>query len=80
MQSDKTLALTGKAPVHADPTYVSYNKQPVIYDDSDHCNGMRYQLLVKAVSKDGAVTADTSGIAVNNATEITLLHIGSNQL
>ena len=72
LQSNETLALTGKAPVHADPNYVNYNKQPIIYDDSDPCNGMRYQLLMKAVSKDGAITADTSAIAINNATEITL--------
>ncbi len=67
------LIMKGKAPAHADPSY--YNKKnriPVINQDTTgmNCSGMRYELIVKAVNKDGTVTADTSGLHVNNATEV----------
>lgn len=64
--------MRGKAPVHADPNYVGYNKIPVVYDDRDSCRGMRWELLGKAVSRDGVVTADSNGIMVRGATEIVL--------
>ncbi len=68
----QTLALKGKAPVHVDPSYVGYNKQPIIYDDADKCAGMGFEILIKAVSKDGKITTDTSSVSVKNASEITL--------
>lgn len=71
--STNILALKGKAPSHADPSYFNENKEPVIYKDPNNCNGMRFQLLVKALHKDGTVTTDTSGIHINNATEVVLL-------
>lgn len=67
------LVLKGKAPAHVDPNYVRYNRQPVIYDDSTSCRGMRFELQVKANVKDGHVTADTNGITVKNASEIVLM-------
>jgi alpha-L-fucosidase 2 len=66
------LALKGKAPVHVEPSYVNDKKQPIVYDDTDMCHGMRFELLAKAESKDGIVLTDTSGITVKNASEITL--------
>jgi alpha-L-fucosidase 2 len=66
------LALKGKAPSHVDPSYVGYNKVPIVYDDTDPCRGMRFELLAKAESKDGKISADTSGITINQASEITL--------
>lgn len=66
------LYLGGKAPVHADPEYVEYNKQPIIYSDMDHCRGMRYVLLAKALNKGGTLRADTSGITIEHSSEITL--------
>jgi alpha-L-fucosidase 2 len=65
------LVLKGKAPVHVEPSYVN-KKDPIKYDDADQCHGMRFELLAKAVSKDGAISTDTSGISVKNASEITL--------
>ncbi len=67
------LRLTGKAPAHADPNYVRYNAQPVIYGDSTGCRGMRFALRVKVQTTDGTVTTDTAGIRIQNATEATLL-------
>lgn len=69
--SNSQLALNGKAPAHADPNYVS-KPEPVIYEDPSGCNGMRFQLLVKAVAKDGTVKADTSGISIANSTYVTV--------
>lgn len=66
------LSLKGKAPKHVDPSYVNYNKEPIIYDSLDRCHGMRYVLLAKAVNRDGKVTVDTSGIHISGATQFTL--------
>lgn len=66
------VVMKGEAPSHADPNYVRYNPEPVIYDAADACRGMRYELRIKAQHKDGRVTADTSGLHVSNATEVVL--------
>ena len=67
------LLLNGKAPAHVDPSY--YNpkeREHVLYEDTSGCNGMRFQYRIKAVAKDGKVSADTSGMHVRNATEVLL--------
>ncbi|MES1221115.1 MAG: glycoside hydrolase family 95 protein [Bacteroidota bacterium] len=66
------LTMKGKAPAHADPSYFNENKEPVTYVDATGCNGMRYELIVRAIHKDGAIVTDTSGIHVSNASEVTL--------
>ena len=65
--------MQGKAPAHADPSYYNVHKEPIVYDDTSGCNGMRYQLRLKAITNDGNVTTDTSGIHINNASEVVLL-------
>lgn len=69
---DNEFIMKGKAPAHVDPSYLD-SKNPVIYDDTSGCNGMRFQLRVKAVSQKGIITIDTSGIHVRNATKVLLL-------
>lgn len=67
------LRLQGKAPAHVDPSY--YNepgREPVIYTDTNGCNGMRFRVCVKAAAKDGTVQTNTAGITVTNATEVVL--------
>lgn len=66
------LLLKGKAPAHADPNYVN-SKNPIIWEDANNCAGMRYELIVRAINKDGLVKTDTSGISVTNASEVILL-------
>ncbi len=66
------MVMSGKAPAHADPNYVDYNPEPVVYEDPAGCRGMRYQLRVKARNKGGTVTADTAGLHVSNAGEVVL--------
>jgi len=67
------LALKGKAPAHADPSYYNDNKDPIIYEDTNDCRGMRFEMLVKALHKDGTISTDTAGIHISNASEVTLL-------
>jgi len=66
------LVMNGEASSHADPNYVTYNPKPVLYDSTDVCRGMRYELRVKAKNKGGQVTADAQGLHVRNATEVVL--------
>ncbi|MFD1255243.1 glycoside hydrolase N-terminal domain-containing protein [Mucilaginibacter terrae] len=69
---NNVLALSGKAPAHVEPSYVNYKKDPIVYDDNDHCKGMRYTLLVKAVSNDGKITGHNSDITIKDASAVTL--------
>lgn len=67
------LLLNGKAPAHVDPSYYNpKDREHVLYEDTSGCNGMRFQYRIKAIAKDGKVTADTSGMQVRNATEVLL--------
>ncbi len=66
------LLLRGKAPAHSDPSYYNDNKEPVVYGDTSGCNGMRFELAVKAVHKDGMIVTDTGGIHVQEASEVIL--------
>ncbi|KAA6438319.1 glycoside hydrolase family 95 protein [Dyadobacter flavalbus] len=69
--ASKELVINGKAPAHVNPNY--YNppgQEPIIYEDPNGCNGTRFQFRMKAVSKDGVIVTDTSGIHVSNASEV----------
>lgn len=66
------LSLKGKAPAHSDPNYLS-KAEPIIYTDPSECNGMRFEMLIKAINKDGTVTTNENGIHIGNASEVLLL-------
>jgi alpha-L-fucosidase 2 len=69
----KELIVSGKAPAHVNPNYYNpKDQQPIIYDDPAGCGGPRFQFRIKAVSKDGQIATDTTGIHVKNATEVTI--------
>jgi alpha-L-fucosidase 2 len=70
--NNNETALTGKAPAHVEPSYVNKDN-PIIYDDTAGCDGMRFELLVKVVTNDGRVTTDTAGIHVQDASGVVLL-------
>jgi alpha-L-fucosidase 2 len=74
VKGNNELIMKGRAPSHADPSYFNKNKIPVIWDDTtgNNCNGMRYELIVKALNRDGTILADTSGLQISNATEVFL--------
>lgn len=67
------LAIRGKSPAHADPNYVRYNAQPIIYDDAKGCRGTRFDWRIKVKSADGNIKTDTSGIQITDATEAVLI-------
>jgi alpha-L-fucosidase 2 len=69
---NQSLVLKGKAPSHADPNYIDYNKESVIYDDPAGCRGMRFELIVKPIVKDGTVSYEGNNIVIKNASEIIL--------
>ncbi|MBW4891500.1 glycoside hydrolase family 95 protein [Mucilaginibacter sp. HMF5004] len=69
--SSSEISMNGHAPFHADPSYVKYNKTPVMYTDSLGHQGMRYVLLSRALG-DGVITTDTAGITVKGGTNVTI--------
>ena len=66
----KVLVLRGKAPAHVEPNYYNSKNEPVIYDDTAGCRGMRFEMRIKAVSNDGKIITDTTGIHISNASEV----------
>ncbi|MEA5404737.1 glycoside hydrolase family 95 protein [Arcicella sp. DC2W] len=72
------LVVRGKTPAHADPNYVGYNAQPVIYDDPTGCGGVRFDWRIKVKSTDGKVSTDISGISISDASEaVLIISVGS---
>ncbi|MFD2941910.1 glycoside hydrolase family 95 protein [Flavobacterium notoginsengisoli] len=69
---NQTLVLKGKAPSHSDPNYIDYNKEPVIYEDASGCRGMRFELIIKPVIKDGEISSEGNKLVIKNASEILL--------
>ncbi|RFZ84140.1 glycoside hydrolase family 95 protein [Mucilaginibacter terrenus] len=67
------LRLSGKAPVHADPSYYNPKRDHIVYQDTAKSAGMRYELLIKAINDGGTVETSNNGIVVKNATKVTLL-------
>jgi alpha-L-fucosidase 2 len=67
------LAVAGRAPYNVDPSYYNVNSQPVVYNDTAGCEGMRFEWRVKAVSNNGDIQTDANGIRVKGATEVMLL-------
>ncbi|THU40188.1 glycoside hydrolase family 95 protein [Niastella caeni] len=73
-KGNNELIISGKAPAHVDPSYYNpKDRQPIIYEDTTGCNGMRFQCRVRAITKAGRITADTSGLHVENATDLVLI-------
>ena len=66
------LALKGKAPAYVEPNYYKPKREPVRYEDTTGCRGMRFEMQVKAVLKDGRQHTDTAGIHISGASEVVL--------
>jgi alpha-L-fucosidase 2 len=69
---NQSLVLNGKAPSHSDPNYIDYNKEPVVYEDASGCRGMRFELIIKPIIKDGEVSSDGNKLVIKNASEVLL--------
>ena len=66
--------MSGKAPAQVDPNYYNpKDRQPIIYDDTTGCRGMRFQLRLKVLNTGGTVQTDTAGLHVRGASEVLLL-------
>jgi alpha-L-fucosidase 2 len=71
--ADNQMVIRGKTPSHSIPNYVGGNKNPVIYSDSTHCKGTRFDWRLVLKSSDGKVKTDTSGIEISDASEAILI-------
>ncbi|TDX12829.1 glycosyl hydrolase family 95 catalytic domain-containing protein [Flavobacterium sp. S87F.05.LMB.W.Kidney.N] len=69
---NQSVVLKGKAPSHVDPNYIDYNKEPIVYEDASGCRGMRFELIIKPVIKDGVMNSDGNKLVIKNASEILL--------
>jgi alpha-L-fucosidase 2 len=70
--SDDEISMKGIAPSHVDPSYVQSLVQPIVYNDFSDCRGMRFELRVKAKTRDGKITTDEAGLHIEGATEAVL--------
>lgn len=67
------LILHGKAPTHVDPSYFNTARNPIVYDEKDICKGMRFELAVKPIVKDGKTLIANNKITIIDASEVILL-------
>jgi len=72
-EDNNQIILRGKARITSDERG---DTKPLIYSDSLHRNGMRYQARVKVIRTDGKLSTD-SLLNVNGATEILVLVSGA---
>jgi alpha-L-fucosidase 2 len=70
--SNSEIAMKGRAPAHVQPNYIR-SANPITWDDSAGCRGMRFELLVKVSNTDGSISADTNGMTIKKATDVTIL-------
>ena len=66
------LTLKGIAPSNTDPSYYNPKDREHVVYDNDGCNGMRFELQVKAVAEDGESNSEPNGLTIKNATEVIL--------
>lgn len=67
------IAMRGKSPSHVDPSYMETMAQPVIYNDPSGCNGMRFNVQVKAQTAGGTTSADQNVLRIREASSVVLL-------
>ncbi|HVU16620.1 MAG TPA: glycoside hydrolase family 95 protein [Candidatus Didemnitutus sp.] len=67
-----TLRVTGRAPVHADPSY-HQSAHPIVYDDGPNPEGTAFDLEVRVLTHGGRVVAGGSWLKVEKADDVALL-------
>jgi alpha-L-fucosidase 2 len=71
--SEHEIVMDGKAPAHVEPSYYNpADRNPVVYEDSTDCNGMRFEVRLKILIRGGSVYTDTDGVHVSGADEATV--------
>ena len=66
----KDLLVEGRAPSHADPTYINTSDEPVQWGDS--CRGMRFQTRIRTLKNDGKEALVDGSIRITDASEVVL--------
>lgn len=67
------LVMNGTAPAHQNPVYYNPKVETEAMKEARNEKGMRYEVRLKALSNDGTIHINASGIEVKNATEVLLL-------
>ena len=67
--ADKELVLTGKARINSDNHRAM---KPIVLQDDQQCDGMRFQFRIKAVTADGIVSHTDSSLIVSDASDVVL--------
>lgn len=65
------LVTSGRAPSHADPTYINTSDKPIQW--GDECKGMRFQSRIKTIENDGVEKITPKEIQIENATNVTIV-------
>jgi alpha-L-fucosidase 2 len=74
VDGNKELILKGKARIYSDE---NGNIRPILFEDSEQCDGMRFQFRIKAVSADGTIGHTDSSLVISGATEVLLYVSGA---
>lgn len=65
------LVMNGRAPSHADPTYINTSDKPIQWDCP--CKGMRVQSRIKTIENDGTEQITNNEIQITGATNVTIV-------
>ena len=65
------LVMNGRAPSHADPTYINTTDKPIQWDCP--CKGMRVQSRIKTIENDGTEKITNNEIQITGATNVTIV-------
>ncbi len=63
---DHDLILSGRAPIHAEPSYRRDIADPIVYDEAAQ-KGMRFEVRVSILETDGDLESSGSSVSVLNA-------------
>jgi alpha-L-fucosidase 2 len=69
--SSTQLDMVGRAPRHVAPSYY-HVPEPVIYDEGEHGDGMRFAACLHVVAEGGHVRATNAGLRVEGADNVTI--------
>ena len=72
--SNGFLRLAGRAPVHADPSYVG---KGIVYDEAPDGKGMRFEARLAATHEGGSLSFTDQGVVAENCDSVTLILVAA---
>ena len=69
ISSESELILKGKARITNDERA---KPKPLIYEDSERCDGMRFQFRIKGITRDGKLSHTDTSLIIKDASEVIL--------